>query len=514
MSNRVEKSKRNAKFGLASQALYLILAFVLRIAITRSLGIVALSLNGLFSEVLSILSLAEMGVGLAITYNLYEPLSKGDKQRVAQIMNLLKRFYRAIFWFIMITGLALTPWIQKLVNDIQVSLPYLRLVYILFVFQTAAGYLFSYKTLLLIADQNAYVQSKLNLIWRSVFAGISLFAVAVLKNYIVYLISESMFYLVFYWICDRKISKMYPYLSSNEQLPDEDKKKILTGVKQMFVGKLSNKILNSTDNILISLLVGTSYVGVYSQYSMFTNGFLRLFSSLNESIVGSVGNLIASESAEKVRKTLDQSTYLFFLAAIFCGSCLYAGIDPFLKAVMGKDYLLPRAVIALAVLNMMYEALKMPLWTFFSAAGLFKEDQWISLSGAILNVIVSIWWGKFSGMTGIFAGTFVSLLLMQICKAAVIARRFPDGNNAGKVLGKWAIYLALFVLALHLNDWVALWVSIQVISGIAEFALRVIIAALISLALGVLPFMRTEEFTYARGFISQIVHRKAGRSDS
>ena len=501
MSSRIENSTRNAKYGIASQILYLILAFVLRIAITRNLGIVALSLNGLFSEVLSILSLAEMGVGLAITYNLYEPLAKGDKQRVAQIMNLLKRFYRAIFWFIMITGLALAPWIQHLVNDIQVSLPYLRIVYILFVFQTAAGYLFSYKTLLLTADQNAYVQSKLNLIWRSIFFGISLVAVVVLKNYIVYLISESMFYLVFYWICDRKISKMYPYLSADEQLPDEDKKKILTGVKQMFVGKLSNKILNSTDNILISLLVGTSFVGIYSQYSMFTNGFLRLFSSLNESIVGSVGNLIASESAEKVRKTLEQSTYLFFLAAIFCGSCLYAGIDPFLKAVMGRDYLLPRAVIALAVLNMMYEALKMPLWTFFAAAGLFREDQWISLSGAILNVIVSIWWGKLSGMTGIFAGTFVSLLLMQICKAAVIARRFPDGKSAWKALRKWAIYLALFVLALRLNVWVALWVSIQVMSGIAEFAIRVIVAALISLALGILPFMRTEEFTYARGFI-------------
>ena len=501
MSSRIENSTRNAKYGIASQILYVLLAFVLRIAITRNLGIVALSLNGLFSEVLSILSLAEMGVGLAITYNLYEPLAKGDKQRVAQIMNLLKRFYRAIFWFIMITGLALAPWIQHLVNDIQVSLPYLRIVYILFVFQTAAGYLFSYKTLLLPADQNAYVQSKLNLIWRSIFFGISLVAVVVLKNYIVYLISESMFYLVFYWICDRKISKMYPYLSADEQLPDEDKKKILTGVKQMFVGKLSNKILNSTDNILISLLVGTSFVGIYSQYSMFTNGFLRLFSSLNESIVGSVGNLIASESAEKVRKTLEQSTYLFFLAAIFCGSCLYAGIDPFLKAVMGRDYLLPRAVIALAVLNMMYEALKMPLWTFFAAAGLFHEDQWISLSGAILNVIVSIWWGKLSGMTGIFAGTFVSLLLMQICKAAVIARRFPDGKSAWKALRKWAIYLALFVLALRLNDWVALWVSIQVMSGIAEFAIRVIVAALISLALGILPFMRTEEFTYARGFI-------------
>ena len=507
MSSRIEKSKRNAKYGIASQILYLILAFILRIAITRSLGIVELSLNGLFSEVLSILSLAEMGVGLAITYSLYEPLAQGNTKRVAQIMNLLKRFYHAIFWFILLAGLALTPWIQYLVNDIDVSLGYLRTVYMMFVFQSAVGYLFSYKTLLLTADQNAYVQSKLNLIWRSVFAGISLVAVVVLKNYIVYLMSETLFYLVFYWICDRKISKMYPYLDSDDQLPGEDKRKILTGVKEMFVGKLSNKILNSTDNILISVLVGTSYVGVYSQYSMFTNGFLRLFSSLNESIVGSVGNLIASESAEKVRKTLDQSTYMFFLAAIFCGSCLYAGIDPFLKAVMGKNYLLPRAVIALAVLNMMYEALKMPLWTFFAAAGLFREDQWISLSGAILNVIVSVWWGKISGIAGIFAGTFVSLLLMQICKAVVIARRFPDGKSAGKLLGKWAIYLALFVLALRLNDWVALWVSIQVIPGIAEFAIRVIIAALISLALGVLPFMHTEEYRSAKRFIAGLRKR-------
>ena len=96
---------------------------------------------------------------------------------------------------------------------------------------------------------------------------------------------------------------------------------------------------------------------------------------------------------------------------------------------------------------------------------------------------------------------------MQICKAAVIARRFPDGNNAGKMLGRWAVYLALFVLALRLNDWVALWVSIQVIPGIAEFALRVIIAALISLALGVLPFMRTEEYRSAKRFIAGLRKR-------
>lgn len=509
MSGRISKSLRNARYGIASQILYLILAFVLRIAITKHLGIVALSLNGLFSEVLSILSLAEMGVGLAITYSLYEPLAQGNTKRVAQIMNLLKRFYHAIFWFILLAGLALTPWIQYLVNDINVSLGYLRTVYMMFVFQSAVGYLFSYKTLLLTADQNAWVQSRLNLIWRSVFFGISLFAVIVLKNYFAYLISETVFYIVFYIICDRKISGMYPYLSSDEQLPEEDRKAIMKGVRQMFVGKLSNKVLNSTDNILISVLVGTSYVGIYSQYSMFTNGILRLFSALNESIVGSVGNIIASEPPEKVRKTLNQSTYLFFLMAIFCGSCLYAAIDPFLKAVMGKEYLLPRAVIALAVLNMMYEALKMPLWTYFSAAGLFRDDQWISLSGAILNVFVSIWWGKISGIAGIFAGTFVSLLLMQVCKSLVISKRFSDGSNAGKVLGCWAIYLALFVLSLRLIDWLTLWTSIQVMSGIMRFLIQLLFGGVIGALLGVVPFLRTEEFRYVRGFIVRAAHRKA-----
>ena len=498
MSGRISKSLRNARYGIASQILYLILAFVLRIAITKNLGIVALSLNGLFSEVLSILSLAEMGVGLAITYSLYEPLAQGNTKRVAQIMNLLKRFYHAIFWLI-----------QYLVNDINVSLGYLRTVYGLFVFQSAVGYLFSYKTLLLTADQNAWVQSRLNLIWRTIFFGISLFAVIILKNYFAYLISETAFYIVFYIICDRKISGMYPYLSSDEQLPEEDRKAIMKGVRQMFVGKLSNKVLNSTDNILISVLVGTSYVGIYSQYSMFTNGILRLFSALNESIVGSVGNIIASEPPEKVRATLRKSTYLFFLMAIFCGSCLYAAIDPFLKAVMGKEYLLPRAVIALAVLNMMYEALKMPLWTYFSAAGLFRADQWISLSGAILNVFVSIWWGEISGIAGIFAGTFVSLLLMQICKSLVISRHFSDGSNAGKVLGRWAIYLALFVLSLRLIDWLTLWTSIQAMSGIARFLIQLLFGGVIGLMLGMVPFLRTEEWKYARGFIVRIAHRKA-----
>lgn len=508
MSGRISKSVRNAKYGIASQILYLILNFVLRIAITRDLGIVALSLNGLFSEVLSILSLAEMGVGMAITYNLYEPLAKGDHKRVAQIMNLLKRFYRAIFWFIMLAGLALTPWIQYLVNNIDVSLSYMRLVYVMFVAQTAVGYLFSYKTLLLTADQNAYVQSKLNLIWRTIFFGVSLIAVVVFKNYILYLASESSFYIVFYLIVDRKASEMYPYLKSDEQLPKEDQKRIMTGVREMFVGKLSNKILNSTDNILISVLVGTSYVGIYSQYSMFLNGFLRLFSSLNESIVGSVGNLIASEKPAKVRDTLHKSTYLFFLMAIFCGTCLYAGVDPFLKSVMGKQYLLSRSIIALAVLNMMYEGVKMPLWTYFSAAGLFRADQWISLAGALLNVITSIWWGKNSGMTGIFAGTFVSLLLMQICKTIVFARKFSNGKPAHKSLKRWNAYICLFVLSLCAMDFVTAWTSAQARPEIARFLLQVFAGAITSLALGILPFARTDDWKYARSFIRDLAHRK------
>lgn len=508
MASRKERSLSNMRYGMIYQIMYLVCNFLIRISMIKFLGITALSLNGLFVEILSILSLAEMGVGTAITYSLYKPLAEKDEKHIAQLMNLFKRAYWLISAVMFALGICMIPFLPYLVKAIDVDLWYLRLVYFLFLAQTCASYVFSYKALLLVADQRADVQAKINIVVRLLFFALSFVMIAIFKNFIAYLFSEIGYAFFFYYYVGKVVDKMYPYIvHSKEELPKEEKKQIFFSVKQVFVGKLSNRVLNSTDNILISTLVGTTLVGVYSQYSMFTNGFLRLFSQINEAVVGSIGNLLAVESKKHAKETYDNLTYIFFLLGSICSTCLFVCINPFLQSIIGKDYLLPDTVLLLITIILFVETLKMPLWTFFNAAGLFKAEQYISLIGCILNIVVSIILGLKTGMVGIFIGTLVSLGLMIILKLFVLGNRCFDHAHAD-ILFHYAIYSLTFLAELFLSTKACSMVATMVHSGISQFLINGVIGLAISFVLSYVLYISTNENNYLSRFVKTKLNRK------
>lgn len=492
MDSRIEKSKRNLSYGMLYQIMYLILNFVVRISIINCLGVISLSLNGLFTEVLSILSLAEMGVGTAITYSLYKPLAEDDHKKVSQLMSYFKTAYHVITIVMFVGGLIMIPFLKYIIKDVDVAWWYQVLVYILFLINTCASYWFSHRMLLITADQKAYVCAKTNLVVRGVFFGISLCMIWFAKNFILYLISEIGYSFVYYFVLAKQADKMYPYLDDKDKLPKEERKQLFVSVKQAFAGKLANRVLNSTDNILISSLVGTALVGIYSTYSMFTNGFQRVFAQVNEAIVGSVGNVIATESPEHIKETYDRSTYLFFVMGSVCSVCMYAAIQPFLTMIIGKNLLLSEAVLLIVIINLFEETLKMPLWTYFEAAGRFKEGQWISIVGCVLNIIVSIIWGKMWGMFGIFLGTFVSLALMIACKIVVLGKHVFNGRQ-GFIIKDFIKYNVVFAAEMVLAKLLSpLSTGIMFI----DFLLKGIAGLVITIMLSVVVFRETDEFQY------------------
>ena len=162
-NTRSEKSAKNLIYGVGAQSASILLNFVIRIVLVRQVGILSVSLNGLFTEVIAMLSLAEMGVGSAITYSLYKPLAARDEKRIVKLMNLYKTAYRNIAFAVLAAGLCLVPFIQNIVSKVDVPDNYIRLVFVLFLIQTASSYLFSYKSALLNADQNVYLVSKITM---------------------------------------------------------------------------------------------------------------------------------------------------------------------------------------------------------------------------------------------------------------------------------------------------------------------------------------------------------------
>lgn len=488
MSSRIQKSAKNAKYGLSSQILYLALMFVVRYVMIRYLGIMAVSLNGLFTQILGMLSLAEMGVGLAASYHLYSPLAKGDKEKVSAIMNLLRRAYYGIAGFIAATGLVLLPWIQYLVKDVDVPLSYLRIVYLMFLVSTSVSYLGSYKALLLSADQNAYVSSRISLLVRTLCSVAEILLIIVARNFLLYLICEILYQVIYNIAVCVTVNRCYPYLDKKKELSKPEKQAFFHDIRQIFVGRVSNKVLNSTDNILLSTIVSTISVGVYSQYSMFANGFLRLFSALNEAIVGSVGNILVSEDKCKVADSLRHADYLFFVTALFCGGCFYTAVNPFFHAIIGQKYVISQPVLFLIVFNMIFEIMKMPLWTYYTAAGMFNSDQYISLAGCILNIISSIILGKLMGMAGIFLGTLLSLSLMYFWKLYLFSKKYSTGIMTR------IFYLAIAATTLFLCGKIEFHTGYDLVNAVLQAG----VAGAICLAGGILPFFKTDEFRYMK----------------
>lgn len=503
--NRTEKSFKNLSYGMIYQAMYLIMTFIVRISIIKCLGMTSLSLNGLFTEVLNILTLSELGVGIAITYSLYKPLAENDTKKITQLMNLFRTAYHLITIVMFTIGIVLIPFLKYIVKGVDVSNSYLIFIYILFLLNTCVSYLFSYKALLLTADQKAYIQAKINLVVRMIFFINSLCMIWIAKNYVAYLISEIFYSAIFYLIVGRETDKLYPYINNrNEKLPKEETKQILTSIKQVFVGRLSSRILGSTDNILISSLVSTVQVGIYGQYSMLTNGFLRVFAQVNEAVVGSVGNIMAIESPEKAKETYKNLTYIFFILGSTSAICMYAAINPFLRGFIGEKYLLPTNIVVILMINLFLETLKAPLWTYFTAAGLFKEEQFISLIGCLLNVAVSILWGLKYGMIGIFIGTTVSLALMIICKVFAIGEKAFNGAQT-VILTDFIKYCLVFAIEFVVIHFIT---SFTVSNPFIEFILKGTIG-LIVVAIGSgFMFKNTEQFTYAKSLIVSRLHLK------
>lgn len=499
MASRTQKSEKDLRWGAIYQVVYLLVMFITRVVILKYLGLISLSINNLFTQVISLLSITEAGLSQCVTYRMYKPLAEGNGEKLSEIATFYHRAYQILAVVMFLIGLCLMPFLPKLVTKIEVDWTYLYFVYLVFLANTCAGYLFSSRISILWADQKTFIQAKYNIFFRLAFFLADLVCICIFKNYTAYIIVELLYVIFFFGFMHWKVGELYPSVKEKRDLPKEEQKSLFQDVRRMFIGKISGKVLNSTDNVLISTLVGTNFVGVYGQYSMFQNGFLSLFAQINQAVVGSVGNTLVTESKEYSRHIFDVLTYFFFAAGAFCACCVFVGVNPFLKSIIGKEYLLTTDVVYIISIVLFFEILKMPLFTFFNSAGMFKEEQYISLLSCVINLVVSIILGLRIGMAGIFIGTIISLVIAVYLKAMEIGKKKFDSPFwvEKEMIG----YLILFIIELTLCHIATFKISFEI--GILEFLVKCLIAGAISLFLSVVPFRSTENFKYWKGYVAK-----------
>lgn len=519
-ASRSFNSKRNVIVGLVLALLNTLISFAVRVFFIRTLGIELLGVNSLFLEVISVMSLAELGFGMAIVYKLYRPIKENDYETIAKYMNLYRKTYNIIALVFLGIGLVLLPFIQFLVKDVNIDVWYLRLVFGMFVVQTASSYLLSYKSSLLLADQKNFIVSLFTFIVKAVAAGLSIGLLLLTQNwpddkknivYIIYLAFQIVQALMINISIAIYVNKKYPFLKSKESLSKEQKKETFKDVRNIFIKRLSGVVTSSTDNILISTIVSTVLVGFYSNYVMIFSVVRLIKREMTTGITGSIGNLSVSESVEKNIAVLRRLTFIYFVFGLIMCSGLMALASLFITMWLGGDYVLPIEVVYLAIFVLFLEIVSEPLWQYLEVSGLFSIDKYIGILGSVVNLIVSIILGINMGIAGIFIGTLCTQVIQIVLKIILI---FSKKYNASplKYFFDWLkvvlAYGAVFVVEIFVFK------LIQIDGGIIEFFVKGFAALGLGIALSIIPFLFTDQLKYAFSLITSIFAKFKRRKES
>lgn len=409
--SRTEQTKKNVFYGFVYKFAMLFLSFFSRKLFLQYIGVEFLGINSLFSNVLNILCLADLGMGVALTYSLYEPLSKDDHAKISALITYYRKIYLLIAGAIFTLGLCLVPFLGKIVRTDR-TIDGLHIYYVLFLLKTSVSYLFVNKTTLLIADQRNYLNNLVSMITSVVQLAAQLAVIVFLQNYYVFIAVEIVGTMANNFIRSMLADRMYPYLSSGVSLPEQDRKALRQNIGSVFTYKISGVLINSTDNILISTIVGTVALGYYTNYNTVISRLTPFITILFSSITASVGNLIASGDEKKRYEVFQVSTMVSNYLGILISVGFLTLAQDFIALWLGKEYIMDYAIVVSITANFFYSCVAQPIWTYREASGLYMKIKYIMLFTAIMNIILSIIGGKLFGIAGIVAATFVSKLLL------------------------------------------------------------------------------------------------------
>lgn len=410
MSNsRTKNSLLNMAASVGYQMLNLVLSFVSRSIFLQVLGVGYLGINGLFSDVLSMLNMADLGFGTAMTYSMYKPLAENDQETLAGLIHFYKKVYRIIALTIAGIGVALVPFLPHLIN-LEQEIPHVELYYLLYLAGNVASYLVVSKTTVLYADQKNHILIKYSAYWHTAQIVTMLVVLWLTKNYTLYLVTQLIFVYGQNFHKSHVADKYYPYLKRKVTLPKEKTRGIFKDVGAAFLYKLSVVLITATDNTLISVLVSTEMVGYYSNYSIMVGKISGIVGTVFSSLIASLGNLIAKESAEKRYQVFQTMQSVSLVLSTFCVSCLLLLEEDFIRIWIGQEYVLSPIVLVAIVINFYSLILTKPIASFREAAGLFQKTKYIMLFTAVINVVLSIVLGRIFGLPGILLATTISRL--------------------------------------------------------------------------------------------------------
>ena len=495
-TGRAKNAKRNVLFGLINRIINLLIPFAVRTLFMYTLGMEYLGLNGLFTSVLSVLSLTELGVGSAIVYHMYKPIAENDEETMCALLNYYKKVYRVIGIFVLVVGLALVPFLPLLIKGGLPSGISLPVLYIIYLIDTVSSYLlFAYYNSLLNALQRNDITSNIGsgiTLVRYILQAFVLFA---FRNYTLFILILPITTIISNIATAFIARKLYPQYTCKGNISNEIKKDIGIKVRGMMITKIQAVTRNSFDSIFISAFLGLWASGLYSNYYYIMVNIIGVMYIIVASITSGIGNSVASESVEKNYADMNKINFIYMWISGWCAICLACLYQPFMRMWAGKEKVFPVSVMLLFCIY--FYALKIGdiRGVYFEVNGLWWENRYKAVAESVSNLVLNYVLGKYFGVYGILLATIITILVINFGYGSRIVFEFYFGLD--KLPEYYYRNLIYLIMTLISGGVTYVCCSLLPVDGIVAFIGKICICVIIPNILYLILYFKNKDFKIA-----------------
>jgi O-antigen/teichoic acid export membrane protein len=503
---RVKNSLLNMFFGITGQIISAFMGFIVRTVFVYTLGIEYLGINGLFTSILIMLSLANLGFDTTMIYSLYKPLAENNTYKIQALLNLYKKAYRIIGLVVLVIGMALLPVLPYIING-ETKIDNIEVIYLLFLSNSVLSYYLVYKQSIIIADQKQHIISKIHIFFVFFSNILQIFVLLYLGSYIATLAIQIFCRAIENLYIARKANKVYPFLRKKNQskLSTEERKEFFENLYSQMLYKFSGVVINGTDSIIISVLISVASVGIYSNYLLIISTLTAFVSYLFYSITASVGNLIVKGNAEKKYLIFRVLNFSNFWIYGICAISLWNLINPFITLWLGNQYVFDKFIVFTIILNFFTAGMQNASTTFRETSGLFKKGKYRPVYAALINLIASILLAKVLGIAGVFLGTVISRISTYFWYDPYVI--FKHVFNKPVKLYFLRYLWFVFLVAGSAGSIQLIGLFVKTGSNI-KLSIIALMCVLIPNSIFILLFKRTEEFEYLWNILKLFIKRR------
>lgn len=492
---RIKNVSKNAIVSFTTHFAQIFLGFIIRKLFITYLGVTYLGYNSVFSNILQMLNLADLGIGIAITSYLYKPLADRDFKRISSLMYIYKKMYSIMGCVVICIGLIVSFFLGQLIPDADCSLSFLRILFYINLAGTVSTYFVAYKRTLIIADQKSYITNIYDTVMYFIVSILQVLVLILYPNYIIYLALNILKNIISNIILSVKANKMYGFLNQNvdKKRVEEYRPQIYQYIKDVFVSRIGAVIYYSTDNVILSVIKGSLLTGYLSNYTLITTQLNTVVVQVLNSLQATFGNYISmTPDLTKQRKMTDNYFCVNFCIGNFCMICFSLLAQPFIKLFLGENMLLSFSTAVWLGVNLMLTFLIQLPSQVFVIYRLYRYDRLIIIVSAVLNILISVLLTNYIGINGVLIGTFATSLIYLFFRFYVISKYVYKVNFVyyiTKLLRYGLISVVSFVVTLYATN----SINGNKIVGLGIKCIFVVVLSVLTTAF-LLSF--TEEFSF------------------